>query len=690
MLPATTLPAAVPACEDAAVCAVAAGHDATVPAGQNAAPWSPAVCGTSWRKHRKTPPRDGDAALVELQAMGSLWRGADGVIEEGPVPPEGIVVIGAKPGAYAPALDAAAAPRAAGPVTGGAGLGIVSALLSPRLIGDALQRAGVPARAVRSTSPMLAAETILTAPLHRGAMNMPAVRDAHVGRARETHPGYDPPGKSAISDASHYVGAKAIAHVLAAVIGPPRPAGQIPVPDLAGGHPGPPAFCCPVCCSPFTAAAAGNASRALSGPVTTAPGGGWCCGLWHGLRATAEDGTHFDLLRGPGGETSENSVLFGSPQDSGPNAHMVSLIDVWTRTEMAIAAGRNSTSETHLAAQLLPAFGPGMVITGDRGFPSREGLLALRDTGAHFVMRASASWGLKRCGKPLADGTYLTKISFRGRTMKARVIEFHIDFITRLAADDPLLTSAGTDAVITILHAGDTGDDSGTGAGQAAGTDSSPACQTRTRGVKVQVSQTFTLITSLRDVVAFPAIDIAALYGDRWSIELVFCELKVTVMTAGSTCRSPKPAGVYQELLAAITIQTSLRLLGAHYAAQAGVPPCRISFTELRDTALRSMSLGQGSTAGLLTGALQRLHADITRHPARWTVPHRPGRHFPRYTIKKVRSRKRGDIVADTTSTHMLTCTPVAGAPADDTGEYPGHPCPPTALATAQAPPRPG
>jgi len=99
--------------------------------------------------------------------MGSLWRGADGVIEEGPVPPEGIVVIGAKPGAYAPGLDAAAAPRAAGPVTGGAGLGIVSALLSPRLIGDALQRAGLPARAVRSTSPMLAAETILTAPLHR-------------------------------------------------------------------------------------------------------------------------------------------------------------------------------------------------------------------------------------------------------------------------------------------------------------------------------------------------------------------------------------------------------------------------------------------------------------------------------------------------------------------------------------------
>src|SRR5260221_11865645 len=107
---------------------------------------------------------------------------------------------------------------------------------------------------------------------------------------------------------------------------------------------------------------------------------------------------------------------------------MVSLTDIWTRTEIAIALGGNSVSEKHLADQLLPALGPGMVVLGDRGFPSHEGLLAIRGTGAHFVMRASASWGLNRGGKPLADGTYLTKISFRGRTMRARAIDFHIYF----------------------------------------------------------------------------------------------------------------------------------------------------------------------------------------------------------------------------------------------------------------------
>jgi hypothetical protein len=655
MLPATTLPAAVPAGQEEAGCAVLCGQDG--------APQPPAVRGTSWRDHRRTPPRDGDAALAELQATGCLWRSAGGVVEEGPVPPGGIVVIGARPGAYAPGIDVTAVPRAAGPVTGGTGLGIVSAVLSPQLIRDALARAGVPVRAVRSTSPVLAAETVLTAPLHRGAMSMPAVWNAHVGRARETCPGYDPPGKSSVSDAAHYVGARAIAHVLAAVIGPPRPARQAPAPDLADGRPGPPASCCPVCRSPFTAAA-GSAGRALSGPVATGPDSGWCCGLWHGLRAVAEDGTHFDLLRGPGGDASQNSVHFGSPAGSGPNAHMVALTDIWTRTGIAVAIGRHSTAEKHLADQLLPALGKDMVVLGDRGFPSHEGLLAIAGTGAHFVMRASASWNLRRCGRPLPDGTYLTRISYRGRTMKARVVEFHIDFTTILDPGDPLLAGAAAAGgpVITILPAG-----GGTGAA---------ACQSDAPGVRVQVSETFTLITSLTDTTAFPAEDIAALYGDRWTIELVFSELKVTVMAPGSTCRSPKPAGVYQELLAAITLQTSLRLLGAHYAPRIGVPPGRISFTALRDAVAASMTMGQGATAVLLAGAVDRLHAGITRHPARWTVPHRPGRHFPRYTIRKVRSRTSGDIAATATSTHMLPCEP-AGHPA-------GHPCPPA------APARPG
>jgi len=83
---------------------------------------------------------------------------------------------------------------------------------------------------------------------------------------------------------------------------------------------------------------------------------------WHGLRAVAEDGTHFDLPRGPGGDASRNSAHFGSPKGSGPNAHMVSLTGIWGRTEIAVAIGRNSTSEKHLADQLLPAPGPGMAV----------------------------------------------------------------------------------------------------------------------------------------------------------------------------------------------------------------------------------------------------------------------------------------------------------------------------------------
>ena len=43
-------------------------------------------------------------------------------------------------------------------------------------------------------------------------------------------------------------------------------------------------------------------------------------------------------------------------------------------------------------------------------------------------------------------------------------------------------------------------------------------------------------------------------------------------------------------------------------------------------------------------------------------MPHRPGRRYPRYTIKKLRSRKPGNIVADQTRLRLLPLA--AGDPA--------------------------
>ena len=579
--------------------------------------------------------------------LGCLWRGADGKVTAGPVPGNGTVVIGAAAGAHAPGIDvthlAGQAGRAPGGVTGGVGGGLLSAVLTPGRIDAALAAAAVPARAVRNTSAQLTAEVLLAAPFHRDK-SMTAVWRAVTARGRESDTGYDPPAKSSISDASHFLGVKVPAFLLAAVIGSPPPPGQ-PGP----GGPG----------------AAGP--RGMSGPVTCEDDSGWSGGLWHGHRVLVTDGTHF-ALRGQA-DTSASWHHFGSARGSRPLAKAVAVTDAWFRTGVAVALGKDAASEAELASHLLPAFGPGIVGLADRGFPSRQAAHDMHAAGADFVWRTSASWKLPRCGKPLPDGTYLTKITWHGETIKVRVVEFRIDFNTSLPAGSPLLTSPDADATITI-----------TGGAAPAGM------------VTVHVSQTFTLITTLLGTDACPAADIAALYGDRWTIELVFYELKVTVLGAGTQCRSPHPGGAYPEILYAIAGQHALRLLGAHCAAALDVPAGRLSCAALRAEVTTSTVAGHGAPA-LLPAALARLHTDITLHPARWTVPHRPGRHYPRYTIKKIRSRKPGDIVADHTSLHLLPLTAGghAGAPCGTTP--PPQDCPPpgtTWPAPAEVTPRPG
>jgi hypothetical protein len=638
MLPCATLPAAgVPADAAGVPVHVAAGTGAAVPAVPGTRPRGQVRAG-----RRRAPARDAAASLGMVAELGCLWRGADGTITAGPVPGNGTVVIGTAAGAHAPGTDVtrlAGQVPAPGGVTGGAGAGLLSAVFTPGRIAAALAAAGVPARAVRSTSAQLTAEVLLAAPFHRGT-SMEKVWRAVTARGRETDAGYDPPAKSSISDAAHFLGVKVPAFLLAAVIGGPPPPGQ----------PGP---------GPGTAG-----QRGMSGPVTCQDEGGWSGGLWHGHRVLVTDGTHF-ALRGQA-DTSASWHHFGSAAGSRPLAKAVAVTGAWHRTVVAVALGKDAASEAELAAHLLPAFGKDTISLADRGFPSRRAVHQMHAAGADFVWRVSASWKLPRCGKPLPDGTYLTKITWHGKALKVRVVEFRIDFDTALPAGSPLLTSPDADAAITVIAGG-----------------AAPAGM-----VTVHVSQTFTLITSLLDTAAYPAADIAALYGDRWTIELVFYELKVTVLGAGTQCRSPHPGGAYSEILYAVAGQHALRLLGARFAAALDVPAGRLSCAALRAEVITSIGAGHGSPA-LLPAALAGLQTAITRHPARWIVSHRPGRHYPRYTIKKVRSRKPGDIVADRTSLHLLPLTlPGDVEPAQDCA--PASAGPPAPPASAEVTARPG
>jgi hypothetical protein len=180
------------------------------------------------------------------------------------------------------------------------------------------------------------------------------------------------------------------------------------------------------------------------------------------------------------------------------------------------------------------------------------------------------------------------------------------------------------------------------------------ACEQPEDGtIRVEVSETVTIITDLLDPVAYPARDIAELYGLRWASELVYLEEKQT-LSGGQPVTAATPAGTYRMAAATVAAHQALRIAGAAIAAAIGAEPARISATALRDAATASIRAGQGATTATLTAAIAIISRDITRHPLRFVTAWRPGRHYPRYTIKKVRTRKSRHAVPAATRLHLL------------------------------------
>jgi hypothetical protein len=572
--------------------------------------------------------------------MPAIWKDADGRLLELPGPGPGIVACGALPGAAAPGpawtaehLAAAGIAGEPGRVREGTGLGLASAVITPALLDAAL--AGVPARRARKITPRLAMQIELARALMPGTAA--GILRAMAQRPREASPGYDLPAASSLSDAGSFLGVRPLVNLLAGLCGQ---VSGVPLPGVA-------APCLP----------AGGDRAAIRLRPLARPGGPWSGGRWHGLRVLAKDGT-VRTVAGPKGSDpkaaggqSRNAAHFGRPASTGtpaaPQIRMTEVTDVWSRGAVAWAAGPCSTGETTLAAHLEPAYGPGDLDLADRGFPSREAAAAKIEAGRHFAWRVSSSWNLRRSGRPLSDGTWKAAITWRGRTYKVRVIEYHIDQVFDLPPGHPLTAAPPAGPSVRIL-------DDGGGDGEDGG-----LCRRPPGTIRVEVSQTVTIITDLMDTAAYPARDIAELYGMRWASELVYLEEKQT-LAGGQPVTAATPAGACRMAAATVAAHQALRIAGAGIAATIGAEPARISATALRDAVTASIGAGQGAGAGVLTAAIEIIRRDITAHPLRFVTAWRPGRHYPRFTIKKVRTRKSNDVVPAATRLHLL---PLPAAP---------------------------
>jgi hypothetical protein len=347
----------------------------------------------------------------------------------------------------------------------------------------------------------------------------PAVLRQMAQRPREADPAYDLPAASSLSDADAFLLVKPFLRLLALLCGQVRP---VPLPAVT-----------PVLPAPGTAE--GDRAAVRLRPLAR-PGGPWRDGRWHGLRVLAKDGTVRAVAdpkgTGRNGEhgTSRNAAHFGRPASTGapaaPQARMAEVTDVRARGAVAWAAGPGRTGETTLAGHLEPAYGPDDLDLAGRGFPSRQAVAAKITGGKHFAWRVPSAWTLRRCGRPLADGTWKAAITWQGRTVKVRVVEYHMDQVFGLPPGHPLLAAPPPGVSVRVLPG-----------------DGGAACEQLEDGtIRVEVSETVTIITDLLDPVACPARDIADLYGMRWASELVYLEEKQT-LSAGQPVTAATPAG---------------------------------------------------------------------------------------------------------------------------------------------------
>ena len=265
--------------------------------------------------------------------------------------------------------------------------------------------------------------------------------------------------------------------------------------------------------------------------------------LWKGLEVTALDGTTMELAR-----DAALACEFGSSSAAGrPLLRVVAHVRTATRRWIAAEPGSYLEGENDLADRLEWSFRPGMLNLADRGFFSMDRFVRLAATGADLAWRVKNSAKSIPCKRleVLPDGSELVVLheSDGMRARRRRESRNHAaprlpDTIARLVT-------------FTIV--------------------------TRTRGGWSKTTR-IRVLTTLLDHEDYPARDIAALYAERWQIEIAFLHLKAAVRGSRRPLRGQSPELVLQEAWALLLVHNMTATAVARAAAAAGTSPKLIPF----------------------------------------------------------------------------------------------------------------
>ena len=254
-------------------------------------------------------------------------------------------------------------------------------------------------------------------------------------------------------------------------------------------------------------------------------------GAWYnGLRVMALDGSGMDVA-----DEKANAEFFGYPkatrgQSAFPQARLLGLVECGTHAVVAAAIAPYACSERAMAAELLPAkLKPGMLVLADRGFYGFKLWRTACLTQARLLWRVKANLGLP-VEQLLDDGSYLSTV-FDSEDDRAR----------------------RDGQVVRVIDY-------------------------RLEGSATPGENSYRLVTNLLDPQSAPALELAALYHERWEIESVFDEFKTHLRANSTVLRSKTPDLVKQELWGLLLAHFAIRQLMVQAAYPRAIDPDRLSF----------------------------------------------------------------------------------------------------------------
>ena len=251
-------------------------------------------------------------------------------------------------------------------------------------------------------------------------------------------------------------------------------------------------------------------------------------GAWYrGLRIMALDGSCMDVA-----DEAANAEYFGYPgasrgQSAFPQVRVLGLVECGTHVVTAAEVAPYGQSEQAMAARLLPAkLQPDMLVLADRNFYGFKLWRIACASGAKLAWRVKSNLKLP-VQQMLPDGSFLSTVfDSEDRQRRAGQIVRVIDY---------------------TLH------DSAT-----------------------PVQDSYRLVTNLLEPEQAPALELAALYHERWEIEGVFDEFKTHLRANSTVLRSKTPELVQQELWGLLLAHFAIRQLMTQAAWPRGLDPDRL------------------------------------------------------------------------------------------------------------------